>query len=356
MAALRATSPDGAGEVRAAAAAVVKIGRRPLDGRAMARIQDIAIERTLDEVGQLTLRLVATDDETRQLGYVDDGRFDPGAEVEVELGYAGQPVSLFQGEIVSLDLEVSAEAPPILTVTAYDFLHRLGRGKRSFPYRRKTYAEIVRDIARSRYNLAVDAETDAARDPQRPIVQQENESDLSFVLGLAHQIGYELFADGARIVFRRSRLGTPPVLTLDLASDLLRFSARLAAASQLGGVDVISLQTDSKEHLRASASNAGAADGRFRAPATREVIIDDSLTTQAEAQALAQAELTRIRGSYLDATATALGRPDLTAGMAIRIDNLGARFSGPYYITSITHSLSPMSGLRSSLSLKGPPR
>ena len=42
--------------------------------------------------------------------------------------------------------------------------------------------------------------------------------------------------------------------------------------------------------------------------------------------------------------------------MMIRVDNLGTRFSGPYYITSLSHSLSPTSGLRSSLSLKGQPR
>lgn len=353
MVALRPTSPSSADTVRDTAAATVTVGDSPL---AMARIQDISIEQTIDVAGQLTMRLVASAPGARQLEYVDDRMFDPGKEVKVEMGYSGQPIPLFLGEIVSLDLEVSTDAPPVLTITAYDFLHRLGRGRRSFPYLTKTYADIVRDIARTHYNLAVDAEANASLDPERPIVQQENESDLSFVLGLAHKIGYELFADGPKLVFRRSRLGAPPRLTLDRTRDLLRFSARLAGGSQLAGVEVISLHTDSKEHLRASANNASAADGSFRAPATREVIIDDSLTTQAEAQALAEAELTRIRGSYLDATATALGRPDLKAGTMIQIDNLGSRFSGPYYITSITHSLSPASGLRSALSLKGQPR
>lgn len=356
VAAGSAASLGDAGAARDTVDLVLKLDGSPLDSEAMSRIQDVSIARSIGEAAQLTMRLSAWDSGSEALVWVDDAVFAPGTAVEVEMGYAGRAVPLFHGEIVSLDLEASADARAVLTVTAYDVLHRLGRGRRSFPHRRKTYADIVRDIARTHYNLEVDAEDDASLDPERPIVHQENESDLSFVLGLARQIGYELFAEASKLVFRRSRLGDPPELTLDLARDLVRFSAHLAAASQLGGVDVIALYTDSKERIQASEDNADAADGAFRTDATREVILDDALTTQTQATARARAELARIRGEYLDATGAALGRPDLEAGMMIQIDNLGSRFSGSYYVTSVTHSLSSGSGLRTSFSLKGQPR
>lgn len=353
---LVATSLGDAGTARDTVDVVIKLDGSRLDSDAMARVQDISIAKALDEAGQLTIRLTAWDSDAEELVWVDDDVFAPGTAVEVEAGYAGQPAPLFHGEIVSLDLEMSADARAVLTITAYDVLHRLGRGRRSAPYMKKTYADIVRDIARESYNLEVDAEDDAALDPARAIVHQENESDLSFVLGLARQIGFELFADASKIVFRKSRLGDPPELTLDLARDLIRFSAHLAAASQLGGVDVIALHTDSKERIQASEDNPDTADDAFRAGATREVIVEDALTTQDQAKARAKAELARIRGGYLHATATALGRPDLAAGMMIRIDNLGARFSGAYYVTSVTHSLAATGGLRTSFTLKGQPR
>lgn len=335
---------------------LVSVGGKPLDGETAARLKHVSLSHTVGEAAQLTLRIAAWDSDTEQPSWVDDGRFAPGAIVQVEMGFLGRRKHVFQGDIVSLELEASRSARAVLTITAYDVLHRLGRGQRSHVYENTTYAGIVRDIAQNVYRIQVDAPEDLQADPTRAAVEQRSESDLSFILRLASDIGYEVFADRARLVFRRSQAGQPAQIVLDANRDLIGFSARLSASGQLGGVDVVTLRSDSKEPATVSEDNPDSADRSYGSPGTRAVVIDDPLATQEQARARARAELDRIRGGYLEASATAFGRVDIAAGMMIDVRQLGKRFGGAYYVNTVTHGLTDSGGLRTTLELKGQPR
>ena len=350
LGALGAASTDDTVDLR------VTVGNTKLDGEAAASLLDVSVAKTIGEAAQLTLRVAAWDSDAEELRWVDDELFAPGAAIEVELGYLGRRAKVFSGDIVSLSLEASTTDRAVLTITAYDVLHRLGRGQRTDLYKDKTYAGIVRDVAQRIYRLEADAPDRPELDQEHKAVHQRNQSDLAFLLERAAEIDHELLARGATLVFRKSRRGDPPELTLDASRDLIQLSAHLSAASQLGGVDVKILSSETKEHLLIGEDNAGAEDRAYRTGATRTVIVEDPLATQDQARARARAELARMRDGYLDATGTALGRPDLEAGMMIQIDGLGTRFGGAYHVTSVTHSLSAGSGLRTSFSLKGQPR
>jgi phage protein D len=334
----------------------VTVGKTPLRGEAAACLLDVSVTKTVEQAAQLTLRVAAWDSDSEELKWIDDAMFTPGMPVEVEMGYLGRRVPVFFGDIVSLAFDASTSARAVLTITAYDVLHRLGRGERNDKYTDKTYAGIVRDVALRVYKLPAVAIADPIADQRHDSVVQENQSDLAFLLELAKKIDHELYARGPALVFHRSRRNGPPMLTLDAARDLTQFSAHLSAANQLGGVDVRLLSSETKLPITVSVPNPSAADSAFGGGKTRTVLIEDPLTTVAQARARAVAELARMRANYIEATGSALGRPDLDAGMMIQIANLGKRFGGAYYVTSVTHSMSESGGLRTSFTLKGGPR
>jgi uncharacterized protein len=334
----------------------VSLGGKPLAGDAAARLLHVSVSRTVGEAAQLTLRIAAWDSDTEELTWVDDTQFAPGATVEVELGFLGRRETVFFGDIASLELDATPAARAVLTITAYDLLHRLGRGQRSHVYEKMTCAAIVSDIARKEYHLEVDAPEDPRADPQREAVHQNGESDLSLILRLAAEIGYEVFARRTTLVFRRSQAGQPAQVALDASRDLIGFSARLSASGQLGGVDVVTLRSDTKQGETVSENNPDSADARYGSGGTRVLVIDDPLATHEQARARARAELERMRSGYLDASATALGRVDIAAGMVVDVRQLGTRFGGAYYVNTVTHTLSDAGGLRTTLELKGQPR
>jgi phage protein D len=336
---------------------LVKIAGRQLDAAIAASVLDVSVQQTLGQAAHLTLRLAAWDPDADQFTLVDDPQLAPGSSVEVELGFLGQRRPVFWGEIVGLDLEANASDRAVVTINAYDILHRLGRGERQKIYEKTTYAGIVRTIAKI-YQIAVDARDDIERDPENPVVLQKNESDLELLTRLAKKIQYEVFVDagGKQLVFRRSQLGQPASLTLDARQDLVNFSARIDASSQLGSVEVRSFDSDNKKRIQVVLDNPDSLDRRYGPAPSRSLITDQTLLTQQEAQAHAEAELLRIRARYLTATGTCFGRTELRPGLVIRIAQLGDRFGGDFHVTATTHALSPSGGFRTSFELEGVPR
>jgi phage protein D len=47
-----------------------------------------------------------------------------------------------------------------------------------------------------------------------------------------------------------------------------------------------------------------------------------------------------------------VGHPDLRAGTVIKIAGAGRRFSGPYYLTSTTHTITAKQGYRTTFTVR----
>ena len=71
--------------------------------------------------------------------------------------------------------------------------------------------------------------------------------------------------------------------------------------------------------------------------------------TKADADAIALGDLNVAALGFMRATLACGGRPDLQAGTVVRIEGAGTRFSGPYYVTSVTHVLDADTGYSTTL-------
>jgi phage protein D len=68
-----------------------------------------------------------------------------------------------------------------------------------------------------------------------------------------------------------------------------------------------------------------------------ELVSDSPIVTQAEADQVAIALLNARSLALITGEGVCIGHPDLRAGKVIKIDGLGKRFSGQYYVTSVSH-------------------
>jgi phage protein D len=66
--------------------------------------------------------------------------------------------------------------------------------------------------------------------------------------------------------------------------------------------------------------------------------------TQAEADQIARAQLEDAALNYVTGEGVCWGRTDLHAGTVIGIDGIGSRFSGPYYVTGVSHQYTSRHG------------
>jgi phage protein D len=98
------------------------------------------------------------------------------------------------------------------------------------------------------------------------------------------------------------------------------------------------------------ASGPKAANRAFGKASTS--IVDQPARGKAEADQIALGRFNELALAYVQGTVACAGRPQLQAGMVVHIDGAGQNFSGPYYVTSVTHRLSQDQGYRTSFTVE----
>jgi len=339
----------------------LRVGGLPLPPETAADVLSVTASQDVDLPSMFTVRLLNWDADLRRMRWSDGPPFEPGAAVEVDLGYVGALGTVLTGEITGLELEIDAARPPVLIVRGYDRRHRLMRGQLTRSYVGVTESDIASRIATER-GLAVQATPTLA---QLAHVLQHNQTDLDFLTDRARRIGYEVALDDRTLLFRPRR--RPRVSTVVLRRDqgLISFWPRLTTMGQTSGAVVQGWDpARPSAQLRAvTGTDDPKADGD---PATAALPTAGALSVgnrtlirpladQAEATALADGLAGSTEPWRIVATGTCLGRTDLRAGDLVTVEGLGSRFSGDYAVAAATHAYDPRSGYRTAFEARREP-
>ncbi|WP_199522519.1 VgrG-related protein [Geodermatophilus marinus] len=201
---------------------------------------------------------------------------------------------------------------------------------------------------------------------------QSGTDDWRFLTGLAREIGYEVAVRDGAFSFTRPRAATDAPdaggrpatdpLVLHLGTDLLRLRTTVTAAEQVGQVEVRGWDVARKQALVGTApartrsaelpsvTPAGLA-GTFGDPV--HVAGDVPYRAQAEVDSAAEALADRIAGAFAELDAVARGNPELRAGSAVALANLGEPFDGKYTITAARHRYDAAGGYTTMFSVSG---
>lgn len=313
-------------------------------------IANVVVEDDLDVPGMFSLELISREDEAGTEPWTDVEQFSLGAAVEVSLGYGDVLEAVIAGEITALEPTFSAAGPPTLIVRGYDKRHRLNtaRGTRSFLGQKDS--DIAAQVG-GNAGLAV-AATDSG--VTHPYVLQNNETDLNFLLERARRIHYELAMDGDTLLFRPVANTAAGAVTLTLEDDLLEFHPRLSLVP-VTQMKVLGWSPKEKQAFMASAGagdETGTMGGEKSAARQAGDILGEAVETMVRTPVGSQAEADQMVAGRFNAAALdsirgegcCRGRTDVRAGKVIRIEAIGTRFSGAYYVTSAVHSYTRRDG------------
>lgn len=313
----------------------------------------VAVEEDVDIAGMFTFKLINWDMSQLQVKWSDDDLFQIGAEVEIQMGYVDDLITLIKGEITGLEPEFCAEEVPTLTVRGYDRRHRLMRSRKTRSFTQITDSDIASQIA-SDAGLTPDVENTGVT---HEYLLQHNQTDFEFLQKRAGLIGYEVVVDASTLMFRTLQNTQTEVLTLFRDADLLQFYPRLTTQRQVGQFEVRGWNPAEKAEI---VSTAGIGDesttmgGQTVGPAagddvfgeSKHFVVDTPVFSQAEADQIAAGQFNESALAYITGDGLCVGRSDLRSGTVIQIEGLGDRFSGLYYITSVSHRYTPRNGYR----------
>ncbi|MBN1370625.1 MAG: VgrG-related protein [Anaerolineaceae bacterium] len=332
----------------------IKVAGQPVQDDVLSRILAVTVDQHAHLPGMFVIRLTDSD-----LKLLDEGPFNLAKEIEIAAeNEGGQKTVLMKGEITALEPEFAEGMIAELVVRGYDRSHRMFRQTHSKGFINTKDSDLAQQIAQDN---GLQAEVETTQTVYEHIFQ-DNQTDLSFLMARAWRIGYECFVDDGKLYFRKPPGSSAESITLTWGQDLQSFYPRMSLGEQVDEVIVRGWDPSSQQAIvgRASRGNLYPQVGEQKDGAGwaqefgtgKRAIVNMAVISQAEADALAAARLDELSGAFLEAEGSVLRRPEIKAGRAIKLEALGQRFSGTYYITSVTHRYTS-SGLVSNFNVRG---
>lgn len=338
----------------------VIINGSPLSVQAATHVTGVMVDDSVESAGMFAVEIAGSDAQDKESLWVDDeALFALGNVVEIKMGYRDNLETLMIGEITSLEPEFVFTRLPGLTVRGYDRRHRLLRGRRTRTFVQQKDSDIAAQIA-SEAGLTAEAEDSGI---VHDYLLQANQSDLDFLRERALRIQYEVIVEDKSLIFRPTANAGSETLTLKMDDDLLEFHPRLSSFKQVSEVTVRSWNPKDKKELIGQAKagdeiskmggqSSGAELVESAFGAVVELMSARPAATQAEADQQAKSRFNELLLNLVTGDGVCRGRTDLRSGKVIKIDGVGKRFSGQYYVSSATHRYSPQSGYQTHFTIR----
>jgi phage protein D len=337
----------------------ILVERQELDPGSKGDVLELKVTMDLNNLTHFDLTVNNWDDQHLSFKYSDTSTFDLGNNVQVEMGYTGGLLSMVHGLITSMTPRFPESGPPTLVVGGEDRMVKLKDRKPRDGEKKKfvhmTDSEIVREIA-TRNGLVCKAQDTAEK---HDIVIQKNQDDATFLMERAKRIDFDCFVDvdpdtGSDALYFQAPTDARDgrkvrVYVFEWGKSLINFNPALTLNRQVGKVTVKGWDPNTKSIIKYTAGpgdlpTSGGGENGPSAIQTRfqdreDIVVDQPVTSQQEAQALAKALLRERAYNYITASGQVIGLPDLRPGDNIEVQGVGKRFSGQYYVTKVEHTL-----------------
>jgi phage protein D len=331
----------------------LRLRGRPVAKDVIRDVISVSYKDSVAEIDSFEVVINNWDADTRTFKYSDDTLFDPGAEVELYLGYRGEnkPDLMITGEITALRPAFPAAGQPTLTISGLNLLHRFRGKQESKAYLDKTDSEIAEEIGHS---VGIKVKTAPQNEPTHAYLLQDNVYSIVFLIERARANGYDLFVaeppgEPRHLYFGPSTKVRRASYELGYGRSLVEFQPNLTTANQVSEVVVRGWDPIRKEKIEYRATLAELATEGLGSGVTpgvqksfqdrKEIVATRVVESQAEARQLAIETLQQIAKGLVTATGSTVGLPKLRAGSVIEVGGVGKRFSGRYFVTDTTHAI-----------------
>lgn len=288
--------------------------------------------------------------------YLDGEVVDFGKRLEVAIGPQGEEKNVFKGRISAIEQDLSSSGMPLVTLLAEDDLMKLRQSRRSKTYEKVRDADLAQAIA-SEHGLSAQADVEG---PTYDLVQQLNQSDLAFLRERAALIGAEVWVADRALHFKARGARKGAEIKLTYGRELVSVRLRGDLAHQRSKVVVSGYDAKNRDLLEEEAASdaiqSEVSGGRLGPDVLEEALGErvahlarQNPLTAEEATAFAKAEMRRRCRAFVTAVGETGGTPTLTVGSQLKLEQVGAPFSGGgYYVTRVCHTYDLKQGYRTS--------
>lgn len=307
-------------------------------------VVSILIHKEVNRIGRATLVFEAGNMPMKEIPESDAETFAPGKNIRVEAGYQSNERIVFDGIVITHNVDIPEEGAATLEIECADFVFPSTLVRKNKLYEQKTDTAIIKEI------LGTYSDITATIDPTtvtHPELVQYYCSDWDFICSRADVNGLIILSDGKKVDIIKPKVSAAAVLKVTYGEDLIAFRGELQTSDQTIGVDAYAWDIATQAVIKAASttptlneqgdqtpSDLSGSIGGDRWELQTESYGDSSqLQTWADAQSL-KAGLARIRGE-IKFQGSSLAVP----GCLITLDGLGKRFNGDAFIGFVEHQI-----------------
>jgi hypothetical protein len=313
-------------------------------GKEGAAVASLTLETTVTREADVVVFTIANayDMEKSEFRWLD-APLALGKELEVSLGYRDSLRPVFYGYITAINISYTRGGNPEIQVTGMDPSFKLMRAKTVRSYANKSIGDIVKEVARV-HGLSPNV-SDATR--MLPVFISRPQNDYQLLHDLAEMINFEFFVVGSNLYFRKKVRDKTPLTTLYFGRHLRHLSIEQNLSEQVAGVKVIGWDPQNQKTIVASGEKVERIGDNSRTGVdlmkkwgkTYEEILHVNVSSQQEAQELANAAVNERALRLVTGETVSIGIPEIRAGRCIRLEGLGKKLNQTYYIVRATHAI-----------------
>ncbi|HEY6233197.1 MAG TPA: phage baseplate assembly protein V [Pyrinomonadaceae bacterium] len=277
-----------------------------------------------------------------------------GSALRVRTAAADEP--LFDGQITAIEHIYEPSRGREVRVRGYDVLHQLRKRQPVRAHLQQTLADLIREVVADLL-LTVDAPDGG---PMRQRVVQFRQSDFELIAEAAERCGlyFTLRGDTLHLLTLE---GIGDAITLRLGKTLLEARVEInsdAACRSVSTTGWDPLRVEQHEG-RAEAARSGRDTAAQAEPAKvggsgERIIVDEMLSDDIQAEAIAQAELDARAAREVLLRGVAEGNAKLQPGTPVQLENVAPAIAGRYVLMSVDHTFDSVKGYVSSISTEPP--
>lgn len=342
----------------------IKLRGQNIDREVIRDVTEVSYRDSLDKLDSFEFTLHDWNPVERLPKYsspndTDVPNFDPGAQVELYMGYYGaeEPRLMMTGQVVSLSPSFPGGGPPLLRVRALSLLYTLQTAQVVRLYEEETDSSIARQIA-DELGVTIEIPDGQESDEEsHEYIMIRNQPPIIFLMERAKRLGYDIYVkineDSAEPVLFFGRTPTSQTTyELSWGKSLVQFTPTLKVKDQVGKVVVRGWNPAAQGNDRVITGEATWQDLDQELPdqqllssidsalsETQQVELDHPISSQEEAEREALGILQERVKDLITGSGSTVGLPDLRAGRTVIINGLGTRYSGRYVITETTHKM-----------------
>ena len=305
----------------------------------------LSVDRAVNRVPSARLLVIDGDMPNQTFPVADTDVFKPGAEIKINAGYGDEESTIFEGIVVKLGVQIGAENDAMLVVECRDKAVCMTVGRKNANFVNKTDSEVISDLIAGHSGLTQQIDDTTAQ--YQELVQYYC-SDWDFMLTRAEANGLLVIVTDAKVAVSAPAVSGQPTLKVSYGIDLITFEAEIDARTQYAAVQAVSWDSKNQAVISGSVAKAAALNvqGNLDSAALAKVVgLDlfrlqtaaptskEMLTQWARAQQI-KSGLSRICGRM-----SFQGSAKARVGKLIELAGVGTRFSGPVFISALTHRI-----------------